>query len=741
MVRVKANNVIPAVLSIIVVVIVVWAFTAPENSNNDLRLRLQQAMSRFDFIRYDLRVGLRTNINKSDKANNIIAINIYHPEYMHKASKSIHEYVTLKKVIIKLEQIPNIKIKAITSDIVVSQSKGDLIQELEKLLQEKIHNKPQDLEELTTLDKQFIATLRANKNIIMPIVFTHKNIQDGTLPKPLLRVPNDSPIYNYPGYITNFKEVQSAIKHLGFTTTSINMDNVIRRTPLIIRHQSKVYPSLALAVALNLHNINKIKINEVQLEKQRLLKSIEFNNHIIPVSQRGEIYIPFVSGKSRVKSYTAEDILENKYNPKDLDGSIILITSEANFKSKNPSKYIFSPISEAEAQAAIINSILEDKVLYKPYWSDHFTISTTILIGIIIVTCFRIMSSAASIIILITMQICLTSLNLYLFLCKGIVLSISPPLFIGATLALINVMFGLVFEANKKRHLKKFFVQYVPPEYLDILLENPDAYGFEGKSENLTVLFADIRNFTSISETLDANGVKKLLNELFTPMTRIILKHGGTVDKYVGDMIMAFFGAPIASENHRERALNCALEMLAKTRQMQRRFKAQGLPKIEITISLNSGMMNVGDMGSEFRRSYTVIGDAVNLGSRIQGATVYYGVKLIAGSNTCQNQNKFVFRMLDVVKLKGRNTCETIYEVVGRRKSPRPYVLQEIEQHRKALDAYFDQDWDLAIELFTNLANSYPEFKTYTIFLQRAQNYKQSPPPKNWDGSYTFTEK
>ena len=698
-------------------------------------------MSRFDFIRYDMRIKLWTYVNEFNNANKIIAINLYEPNLLHKASKSVYEYNTLKRLIIKLEKVPNIKIKAIASDIVISQSKEDLIKDLKGILHKEIKPDSKVWHKLNLLDKEFITTLNTSKNIIMPITFTSANVKEGVLPEPIFEVPNDSPIYNFPGYVTNYDAVQNAIQYIGFTTTSMDMDTVIRQSPLLVRHQSKVYPSLALALAINIKKVQKIKASEVLFRNNRLLKNIQIDQQIIPVGEHGEVYIPFAPAFSKIKFYPAKDILLNNYNPKDLDGAIILITSEENSQSKKPDRYIFTPISDAEAQATILNSILENKVLYRPYWSKTFTVAVTLLMGIILIICFRVLSSSTSIIILIAQQISFIVLNIYLFICKGIVLNVSPPLFIGISLALINIIFGFLFEASKKRHLKKFFVQYVPPEYLDILLENPDAYGFEGKSKNLTVLFADIRNFTGISESLDAGGVKTLLNELFTPMTRIILKHGGTIDKYVGDMIMAFFGAPIACENHRERALNCALEMLATTRKMHKHFQARGLPKIEITISLNSGMMNVGDMGSEFRRSYTVIGDAVNLGSRMQNATAYYGVKLIAGSNTCHNQDKFVFRKLDVVKLKGKNVCATIYEVVGRRKSIRPYVIQEIQQHHQALNAYFDREWDLAIELFTNLANNYPKFKTYTIFLERANNYKKNPPPKSWDGSYTFTKK
>lgn len=739
--RILKGKIIPITLSIMVVLLITWGLTAEPDDSNEFRLKVNQTIFKFDFIRYDIKIRIWDKLNHLNKKHKIITINLYSPELMHKASKSVHEYITLKKLIIKLEKLPNIKVKAIASDIVISQSKEDLIKDLKELLHKKVQADDKTLHELSKLDKEFITTLRANPNIIMPIILTNTNVQDGILPKPLLHASDDSPIYDLPGYITNFPAIERSIKDVGFTTTSMNMDTVIRRTPLLIRHKSNIYPSLALAVALNLYDKGKIKINDVQFRSHRFLKSIQFDKHVTPVDKHGRVYIPFTRSYPKIKSYQAKDILQNKYNPQELDDAIIFITSEENAPSYSPERDIFSQISSAEAQASVLGSILSNKVLYEPYWSQTLTFLATFLVGIILITCFLTLGSSAAISILILLQVLLITLNLTLFLSKGLVLNLSAPIFVGLSLALINIMFGFIFESNRKRHIKKFFVQYVPPEYLDILLENPESYGFEGKSENLTVLFADIRNFTSISESLDANGVKKLLNELFTPMTRIILKHGGTVDKYVGDMIMAFFGAPIASENHRERALNCALEMLAKTRQMQRHFNAQGLPKIEITIGLNSGMMNVGDMGSEFRRSYTVIGDAVNLGSRIQDTTGYYGVKLIAGSNTCKDQDKFVFRMLDVVKLKGKSECETIYEVVGRRKSIRPYVLQEIEQHRRALAAYFNRDWDLAIELFTNLADNYPEFKTYTIFLERAKDYKQNPPSENWDGSYSFTEK
>lgn len=734
--KIEKLNLIPIILSIIVTFFIIWVEVMPEDSSNFVRLKLNRALYMMNYLRYEMKTK---GWIKAHQANNnkITIINVYEPSHAHKASKNAYEYLQINKIIRKLNKMP---VKAIATNIIISQSHKELIQDIEVILNTNI-SKYINTKNAYKFDNDFVETIKQKDNIILPFILNKENVGEGLLPKAMFKAQPGSDIYSQFGYITYFKNAQEASKYLGFTTTLIDKDGAVRKVPLLLRYKNNVYPSLALSIVMNIKHLKNVELNTITYKQKQLLKSIRVGNQDIKVDKHGALNAPFNRSISTIKTYSADDILHNKFNKEDIDNAIILIASNQYITPENKTKYISAPMTNIEAQASLLSALLANEVIYEPFWSSTVTLMLILSIVLILITCFQVFGIIIATIIAMIIQISLTAANTLIFINFGIILNITSPLIACLIVTVINLVFGFLLESRKKMQLKKFFSQYIPPEYLNILLANPEKYGFDGKSENLTVIFADIRNFTGISETLSANSVKSLLNEFFTPMTAIILKHGGTIDKYVGDMIMAFFGAPIANPNQHESALNCALEMLARTKKMQKHFQAQGLPKVGLSIGISSGMMNVGDMGSQFRRSYTVIGNCVNLGSRIQSATSFYGVDLIASSHTCELQDKFVFRLLDKVKLKGKKECETIYEVVGRKKSINANKLEEIQEHHQAMEAYFAQNWDLTIEILAKLLQKNPDYKPYNIFMQRAKHYKQNPPPTNWDGSYTFTEK
>lgn len=729
-------KIFPALLSIFITILFLWIEISPYGTSV-ISDKLKDILLGLDYTRYTVKTAiLLDKINIKSNPNKIIVVNIQDSKHLLEADKISNKYNTMKDII---DALLKGKPKVIASDVVITHSLTELSEDIEKTLKQKVFNFPQTLKLLQEYDENLKKMIVKN-NIILPILQTQGAIQYGRLPKPITKLKAAPfPLYNINGYITNYQALQSSIKYSGFTSTVGNTNYANSKYPLLFRNNLDIYPSLALAIAMQIFPENAIKLNTTKIGNKIYLKSIKFGDQIIPTSNRGYIYTPFYKGAFAPEKISASVILDEAYDLNNLQDAIVILNT--NLDPLGTNFDVLQTKYNINAQISMLNSILSKVYLYSPYWGELLNIYLIIALGIIVILCFSLLSTGLSLLILFSIYMCLLITNFVLFYYNNIVLNVSAPIVLGFLLTSINMIFSWLFEAHKKMRIKNFFAQYVPVDYLNLLLDNPNSYGFDGKSEELTVLFADIRNFTGISEHLDASGVKKLLNKIFTPLTCLILKNGGTVDKYVGDMVMAFFGAPIANLNHRESALNCALEMLAYTKKMRKTFIAQGLPPLELSIGLNSGMMNVGDMGSEFRRAYTVIGDAVNLGSRIQSITAYYGVKLLVGSATCHGQSKFVFRMIDKVKLKGKTSAEIIYEVVGRTKSTRDYVLQEIQDHQTALDAYFAKNWDLAIHLFANLADKYPGYKVYTIFLERSQNYKIHNPPEDWDGSHTFSEK
>ncbi len=322
-------------------------------------------------------------------------------------------------------------------------------------------------------------------------------------------------------------------------------------------------------------------------------------------------------------------------------------------------------------------------------------------------------------------------------------LPLAVPMLVQLPLALfVGLLAQYLTEARSRKQLKSVFGQYVPPEIVDEMSRNPEgSFSVEGESRELSVLFCDIRSFTTISESLAADELKKLLNHFFTPMTRIIFDKRGTIDKYVGDMIMAFWGAPVYDPDHQRHAVTAALAMLEQLTQMQDEIRERGWPAINIGIGINTGMMNVGDMGSEYRRAYTVIGDAVNLGSRLEGLTKYYGVGLIVSETTAEGLDDMLLRCLDRVKVKGKNEPVTIYEPVGLSGSVSAELADEVEQSNRALEQYFAGSLEEARSAFQSLHDAWPERKFYTLYLERTATLQSQGIGEDWDGVFAHTTK
>jgi adenylate cyclase len=322
-------------------------------------------------------------------------------------------------------------------------------------------------------------------------------------------------------------------------------------------------------------------------------------------------------------------------------------------------------------------------------------------------------------------------------------LPLAIPVLVQLPIALfVGLLAQYLTEAHNRKQLKAVFGRYVPPEIVDEMSRHPDGhFSVEGESRELSVLFCDIRSFTTISESLAADELKQLLNQFFTPMTRIIFEKRGTIDKYVGDMIMAFWGAPVPDPAHRQHAVEAALAMLEQVVIMRPEFSERNWPEVKIGIGINTGVMNVGDMGSEYRRAYTVIGDAVNLGSRLEGLTKYYGVGLIVSEATAAGLEGMLLRCLDRVKVKGKHEPVTIYEPVGLSARVSRELVKEVNESNVALHAYFAGDLEKAYAAFKALQDAIPERRLFGLYLERIDALQAQGIGPDWDGVFEHTSK
>jgi adenylate cyclase len=304
-----------------------------------------------------------------------------------------------------------------------------------------------------------------------------------------------------------------------------------------------------------------------------------------------------------------------------------------------------------------------------------------------------------------------------------------------------NMVYGFFMEARSRRLITGLFGTYVPKELVAEMSRNPEEYSMRGESRQMTVLFSDVRNFTSISEGLTPEGLKDLMNAYLTEMTEVIQEKRGTIDKYIGDAIMAFWGAPLADPDHAAHALEAALGMQKRIRGLDAEFVKRGWPMLHIGVGLNCGEMNVGDMGSKFRRAYTVMGDAVNLASRLEGLTKEYGVGILVTEGIVAAAQGFAYREVDRVVVKGRTEGVAIFEPLGRLGEVPEAALQEADRFHKALELYRKQRWSDARQLLASLAAQAPESKLYKVYLERVAHFVEHAPEQAWNGTWVFTTK
>ena len=334
------------------------------------------------------------------------------------------------------------------------------------------------------------------------------------------------------------------------------------------------------------------------------------------------------------------------------------------------------------------------------------------------------------------------AVNLAIFHYENLVLPLASGLVMVTILFVFSMAYGFFIEARGKRQITSLFGQYVPPELVDEMARNPASFSMEPQSREMTVLFSDVRGFTTISEGLEPRDLSSLMNEFLTPLTEVIYSHRGTMDKYMGDAIMAFWGAPLPAQDHARQGIKAALEMHRKLKELQPHFRSRNWPEIYIGVGLNTGRMSVGNMGSKVRVAYTVMGDAVNLASRLEGLTKEYGAAIIVAESTRNlTAQDFVYRELDRVRVKGKLEPVAIFEPLGAVGEVDKRTLDELRLFNQALKLYRAQDWDMAELQLINLLKLSPDCRLYHLYIERIGLYRVASPGREWDGAFTFEHK
>ena len=594
-------------------------------------------------------------------------------------------------------------------------------------------------------DQRFADAL-SGKAVVLGYTFYHQEENHaGALPEPLTLTNQEllakTSMIAMPGYNANLPGLAKASSGGGFFSLIPDIDGVVRRAPLVALHQDRLYASLALEALRQYLLVDALTLRTSVIDGQETVESLSIEGFgTIPLDAQGQMIVPYQGPQGSFPYISASDVLAGNLEGR-VEGAIVLVGTTAPGLFDLRSTPVQAVYPGVEIHANVIDAILGKRFLRQPAWALGVDFIITMGVGLLMALALPALAPVMQLLTTLLMTAGLVALNL-VFWRQGLVLALAMPLLLIALLATANMAYGFLVESKSRRRLKEMFGQYVPPQIVHEMSENPKDYGFEGENRELTVLFADIRGFTTLSESLSAAELKKLLNRYFTPMTRIIFEARGTIDKYVGDMIMAFWGAPVQDEQHAVHAIEAGLAMLAETERLKQEFMAEGLPEINIGVGCNTGPMNVGDMGSAYRRSYTVLGDAVNLGSRLEGTTKFYGVKLVVGETTrARAGDHFLYRELDLVKVKGKALAIRVYEPICRSAEAGEEVQQELGRYHQALADFRARRWQQAKDAFLALQLSFPNRHIYRLYLDRIENLAAADPGEEWDGVYERKEK
>ena len=603
-------------------------------------------------------------------------------------------------------------------------------------------------------DQQFANAIKKHP-VILGTIFQQKNPQQKhQLPAPISMLSDELSdslqLYKPIGFSANLPRLQQDAEKVGFfDNPNIDYDGQYRRSPLLQIFQNGIYPSLALAVTqVALENVPINLIVHPIDENLSIIDQVQLGSLLIPVDNSASIQIPYLGPQGSFIYLSIIDVLHKKISKEMLQNKIILVGTSAHGLLDLRTTPVDKAMPGIEIHANMISAILDNRVPTHPTAYLVVELFNLLMLALLMILIPNKLTPIK--VIIFTLLLLFVDLKLNAFAWKqGIDLTITPPLLLIFSIFIVHMSWGFLVDNRKKQIAIKLFGQYVPPSLVDELVLKPELITQKSQSKELSVLFADVRNFTQISENLSPEQLSQLLNELLTPMTEAIYQTRGTIDKYMGDAIMAFWGAPIFEVNHAALSISAALDMQQKLIQINHDFSLKNWPQLQIGIGISTGQMNVGNMGSKYRMAYTVLGDTVNLGSRLESLTKNYGVDIIVSEATKLAAPNFDYLFLDKIRVKGKNESVNIYEVIN----PLTFATLGIDKQslldtqlefEKALQFYSQKRWKES-ELILKVLQKQPLNRKYhclyTEYLTRIQRYQIDPPPASWDGVFTYKEK
>lgn len=545
------------------------------------------------------------------------------------------------------------------------------------------------------------------------------------------------PLITARGVETNLPRLTEAAADTGFFNALPDPDGAIRSVPLVISFQNDLYAPLSLSLLQQYLDNPPLQITI----GDHGIFSLSLGTIHLPVDDYGRLRLNFRGPAKTFPYYSFVEVVTGKVPPATFKDKIVLVgaTAVGIYDIRViPFTAVFPGV---EVHANVIDNILRGDFLWAPTGLLNPTALALIVLTLAMWLIQPRVQAWYGLALLILLLLLAFQVNFYLFSRHQIYLQM---LYLFSCLSLVYVALAFLrflAEERERQRIRAAFQNYVAPEVVNIMLQHPEKLRLGGEKREMTVLFSDIRGFTSLSEKLPPEVLVELLHSYLNPMTEVVFKHQGTMDKYIGDAIMAIYGAPLPLPNHAACACDTALDMLATLAQLWEQWRAQGLPELKIGVGINSGPMTVGNMGSQRLFDYTVIGDNVNLASRLEGLNKYYGTAILISETTRELLPPgYILREVDRVRVKGKQAPVSIFELRGYGQ-PQGLEAELLETFQAGLTAFRTRNWEEAAHHFTACLALNPDDGPAQLLLNRTHSLAQNPPPPDWDGTATLTEK
>ena len=556
-------------------------------------------------------------------------------------------------------------------------------------------------------------------------------------------------MFNFPGLLRNTHVLESAAGGHGLLTINPERDGIVRRVPMIMLAQGEAMPSLSFEMLRLATGTDTIFVKSDVVG----IKSVAVKGFEVPTDRNGQLWVHFARYDPSLY-VSAVDVLEGRVASEKIARKLVLIGTSAVGLNDIKTTPVSAAMPGVEIHAQVLEAALTKSLLAQPPYGALLEFGAAFILGLLVIAFAPQLGAVTLAAVGALFATALVGTSWYFYTQHRLLVDFTYPLLSTTAIYITLIFASFVREQAQRRQIRSAFGQYLSPALVEQLAQSPEKLVLGGEEREMTIMFSDVRGFTTISEFYksDPQGLTALMNRFLTPLTNAILARKGTIDKYMGDAIMAFWNAPLDDKQHEINACEAALDMLEridvlnKEREIEAQNGGHRYIPINVGVGLNTGVCVVGNMGSNLRFDYSVLGDSVNLASRLEGQSKEYGFPIIVGSRTALAvKDKFAILELDFIMVKGKKEPEVIYAIAGREDTAQSGHFQRLRNLTiEMLACYRSRDWEgalAAIERGRKTDDAHALELLYDLYEARIHGYQESPPPEDWNGAYALLTK